>query len=85
MSRSRKKNPFCKIAGNSDKKDKSLANRKFRRLTKVKINTDTDLPMRLKEVSNTWSFSSDGLAYRIRCASSNKEEDKIYVKKLMRK
>lgn len=85
MSRSRKKNPFCKIAGGSDKLDRSLANRKFRRLAKIKIKTSTDLPMKLKEVSDTWSFSSDGLAYRIRCASSKKEEDKMFVKRLMRK
>ena len=56
--------------GDSDKKDKRLANRAFRRLSKIRaqkvIMSDEDevnIPVDMDEVSNVYSFSSDGGAY----------------------
>jgi len=64
MSRSRRKNPFIGIAGDSDKQDKRKANRKLRRVVKETLHMqDADdienLPT-AKEVSNVWSFTKDG-------------------------
>lgn len=48
----------------SNKQDKQIANRKFRRKSKVDIhNIDKEPLHSLKEVSNTFSFASDGLAF----------------------
>jgi hypothetical protein len=63
MSRSYKKSLAVKIAGKSDKKDKRLANRLFRRLSKILLKMGKEPLHILKECSNTWSFSSDGLAH----------------------
>lgn len=66
MSRSRKKHPYIKICGgDSDKKARTIANRKLRRLNKVKLHLDlTDGVYKvLREVSDTWNFPSDGLAW----------------------
>jgi hypothetical protein len=56
--------------GDSDKKDKRLANRAFRRLSKIRVQkvimSDEDevsIPVDMDEVSNVYSFSSDGGAY----------------------
>ena len=73
MSRSVKKQTFAKICGTSDKQDKINANRKFRRRTKkAMLNMDFDrLPRQLREVSDVWSFSSDGLAYFMPAPTEN--------------
>ena len=59
---------IIKFCGKSDKEDKRIANRKFRRKSRVKLKMldESKLPMNIKEVSNTWNFSSDGLAYYVR-------------------
>ena len=59
---------IIKFCGNSDKKDKRIANRKFRRKSKTKLLEldETKLPVNIKDVSNTWNFSSDGLAYYVK-------------------
>lgn len=62
MSRSYKKHPAAKISGKSDKKDKRLANRLFRRFSKILLKIGKEPLYRLKECSNTWCFNSDGLA-----------------------
>lgn len=64
MARSRRKTPKTKITGlkSSDKLDRSKANRKFRRQSKIKIGTSQEPPVSLREVSDTWGFESDGLA-----------------------
>lgn len=49
----------------SNKKDKLAANRRFRRRSRMIANKDDGdgvYPI-MREVSNTWDFSSDGLAY----------------------
>ena len=71
MSRSRRKTKAMKMyGGDSDKKDKRLANRAFRRLTKMKVqetimsnDDNVNIPVDMDEVSNVYSFSSDGGAY----------------------
>lgn len=65
MSRSRKKTPIFGYAGGSEKQDKRLANRMFRRKEKVKIAIEQydDLPTNMDEVMNVWSMSKDGKGY----------------------
>jgi len=67
MSRSKSKTKAMKAGGRkqSDKRDKILANKKFRRRTKIAINSrrEENIPTRMREVSDTWDFCSDGLAY----------------------
>lgn len=61
MSRSYRKTKAMKISGTSDKDDKVRAHRAFRRATK-QVEDLEDAPTKLKEVSDTWGFSSDGRA-----------------------
>lgn len=63
MSRSKRSTPIISFTtSRSEKQDKRVANRKFRRLTTHKIRTHDNeaLPVRLKEVSNIYTFSKDG-------------------------
>lgn len=70
MSRSVRKHPCIKIGGRSDKKYKVFAHKKFRsrerrclhRLEAEKPSGEV-FPLFMREVSDTWSFPSDGLAY----------------------
>ena len=65
MSRSLKKHPYIKIAGRSDKKSRTIANRKLRKANRIRLKRDPesgDFKI-LREVSDTWEFQSDGLAY----------------------
>ena len=63
MSRSHKKNPFICFCCSSNKKDKIKANRLFRRLSKCKLKLGEEPLHSLNECSDTYTFSSDGLAY----------------------
>jgi len=65
MSRSRRKTPIFGNAGHSEKQDKRLANRMFRRMEKVKIAMEKfeELPLDMNEVMNVWSMSKDGKGY----------------------
>lgn len=90
MSRSRKKNPAAKICGRSDKKDKRIANRRFRKLTKQLLRElETEkLPKTMKDVSERYSFSSDGGAIWMPCPRPdhpNKYWNEEAWKKMMRK
>lgn len=71
MSRSHKYHTFGTICGGRNKKDKRIANRRFRRHNNlaikhnnlaIKHNIDR-LLYRLRECSDVWDFSTDGLAY----------------------
>lgn len=75
MSRSYKKHPCITWTCKSNKKDKRLANRLFRRLSRIFIKIGKEPLHRLKECSNTWSFSSDGLA------DWNNKLDKKFMRK----
>jgi hypothetical protein len=65
MSRSYKKHPYIKYGGDSDKKYRTIANKKLRRVNKLKLIQDPEDGnfKILREVSDTWEFPSDGLAY----------------------
>lgn len=66
MSRSRKKTPIFGVANrkNSEKEDKVIANKKFRRKSRMKIfHNKEDIPLRVREVSDVWSWSHDGMFY----------------------
>lgn len=67
-----------KICGNSDKKDKQAANRKFRRRETLDSQLSTlegeDMfsAADIKEVSNNFNFRSDGLAWFTKVPEKNK-------------
>ena len=64
MSRSFKKHPFSAICHyKSNKKSKTLANKKFRKLSKLRLINGKYLPKYLREVSNGYLFDSDGLPF----------------------
>ena len=64
MSRSHKYHTFATICRGRNKKDKRIANRKFRRINNLAIKHNLDkLLYRLRECSDTWDFPTDGLAY----------------------
>ena len=66
--------------GGSDKKDKQKANRSFRRLSKIdvkrsKLESDDMFNYHhIKEISDTWSFRSDGLSYYYDISDVSKDE-----------
>lgn len=62
MGKSYRKEKIFPNAGSSEKKDKQLANRKFRRKKADEFNED-ELPLDLDEVSNKWGMSKDGKHY----------------------
>jgi len=63
MSRSYQKSNFHRVSSaSSEKEDKQFANRKFRRIVKQKIHSDSDLPL-VKETSNVWCFDKDGKVF----------------------
>lgn len=64
MSRSYKKTPICGLTtAKSDKEDKRLANRLFRRASRNRIKSNRELFYRLREVCNVWDFAKDGKIY----------------------
>jgi len=63
MSRSYKKNPFCgNTTAKSEKQDKRLSNRKYRRINKKILNNTQDksdiLP--IQSTSDQWLMDKDG-------------------------
>ena len=89
MSRSYKKPYACWVCYFSNKKDKRIANRKFRRKNKILLKLTPDkLKYRLREVSNVWSFSSDGLAHYVgnsKLLKSNDFADREIFRKWIQK
>lgn len=64
MSRSRKKTPKKGITlADTEKDNKREANRKLRRVTKIKVKRGEDELPDIKEVSNVWAFNKDGKRY----------------------
>lgn len=64
MSRSRRKTPIRGITSSeSEKDDKRIYNRRFRRAQKqvLTVNIEAELPV-LREYSNPWSMDKDGKA-----------------------
>jgi hypothetical protein len=68
MSKSRRKTPiFGHTTTRSEKKDKRIANRMFRRITnsKIRIGLFEELPYDMDEIFNVWEMSKDGKSYWI--------------------
>lgn len=85
MSRSKKKHyQFAKYS-ESDKKDRSLANRNFRRKSKIQISKDEEPFVHIREVSDTWDFASDGLAHIVHEAFNNHIDNLEFINSLKRK
>ena len=63
MSRSRRKTPVCGITtAQSEKQDKRIANRRFRRAIRQQMQAEPQvevLPQR-REVSDVWAMDKDG-------------------------
>ncbi len=63
MSRSRRKSPCTGITtARSEKQDKRMHNRKFRRISRQKKDPD-DMPQVDYEVTNPWSMDKDGKSW----------------------
>lgn len=63
MSRSKRRTPVCGITNaRSEKQDKRLYNRRYRRVCKQAIHNDhgRELLPRLREYSNPWAMDKDG-------------------------
>lgn len=64
MSRSARKTPIRGVTtASSEKQDKRLANRKFRRLVKTSLKNDSEVLPLIREVSNVYGFEKDGKLY----------------------
>lgn len=64
MSRSRRKNPIIGITtAETEKKNKLEANRRLRRLNRIKIHKGDFELFQLREISNVWMFDKDGKQY----------------------
>lgn len=64
MARSFKHRPFSPVTGSeSEKQDKRLANRHFRRKAKLRAKSGSGEFLLMREVSNVWAFAKDGKWY----------------------
>lgn len=64
MSRSYKHITISAITtAQSEKKDKQLANRRFRRISKHRVRIDAEPLIDLNEISDPWDFQKDGKRY----------------------
>lgn len=64
MSRSYRKTPITSFTtAKSDKEDKKLANRLFRRASRNRIKSNREPFYRLREVCDVWDFAKDGKVY----------------------
>lgn len=64
MSRSFKHTTISGITtATSEKRDKQLANRRFRRISKHRVRIDEEPLIDLNEISDPWDFQKDGKRY----------------------
>lgn len=63
MARSHKYKPFFAYCSGSEKEDKRMANRDFRRKTKIRARVGSGEFLLMREVSNTWAFAKDSKWY----------------------
>lgn len=64
MSRSFKHTTISGITtATSEKRDKQLANRRFRRISKHQVKIDAEPLIDLDEISDIWDFQKDGKRY----------------------
>jgi len=72
MSRSRRKTPKIGItSAESEKNNKRMANRLFRRSTKSQLKSGQNVFVSVKEVSNVWSFDKDGKQFLMNPTKKN--------------
>ena len=78
MSRSYRKTPITgTTTAKSEKKDKRIANRRYRRKCDQALRNEEEMPV-LNEVSNVWEFAKDGKSYYY-------DKTDKYYKQIMRK
>ena len=64
MSRSFKHTTISGITtATSEKRDKQLANRRFRRISRHRVKIDAEPLVHLNEISDIWDFQKDGKRY----------------------
>jgi len=64
MSRSYKHTTISAITtAQSEKRDKQLANRRFRRISRHRVKIDAEPLIDLDEISDIWDFQKDGKRY----------------------
>jgi hypothetical protein len=64
MSRSFKHTTISGITtATSEKRDKQLANRRFRRISRHRVRIDEEPLINLNEISDPWDFQKDGKRY----------------------
>ena len=64
MSRSKRKTPiFGHTTADSEKLDKRIWNKRFRRVARMLINKEKELPTKKAAVSDVWSGNKDGKSY----------------------
>lgn len=64
MSRSYKHTTISAITtAQSEKQDKRLANRRFRRISRHRVKIDAEPLIDLNEISDIWDFQKDGKRY----------------------
>lgn len=64
MSRSFKHTTISAITtATSEKRDKQLANRRFRRISRHRVKIDAEPLVDLNEISDIWDFQKDGKRY----------------------
>ncbi|AIL32729.1 hypothetical protein [Basilea psittacipulmonis] len=64
MSRSYRKTSICGYScAESEKQDKLMVNRKFRRCSRQLIKMGKDAPIHLREISRRWLFKKIGKQY----------------------
>lgn len=63
MSRSFRHKPIMGRGGESDKRDKRLANRALRRLVKEALSDGREILPIPREVADVWNWSKDGKRY----------------------
>ena len=64
MSRSYKHTTISAITtAQSEKRDKRLANRRFRRISKHRVKIEAEPLIHLNEISDVWDFQKDGKRY----------------------
>lgn len=64
MSRSFKHTTISAITtAQSEKRDKQLANRRFRRISRHRVRIEAEPLIHLNEISDVWDFQKDGKRY----------------------
>lgn len=64
MSRSFKHTTISAVTtATSEKRDKQLANRRFRRISRHRVKIDKEQLIDLDEISDIWDFQKDGKRY----------------------